>query len=58
MKRMKRENGRVIIDISEDEYQWLIFALGAATATLGPPVLKLDNAINEGNPAWTPYPIK
>jgi hypothetical protein len=61
---MKRENGRVLIDISEDDFYGLVFVLGFAggaaveqkngVVTLRR-TLELANAINEGNPNWTPY---
>ena len=61
---MKRENGRAVIDITEDDYEILLWALGVATTTTAPegcPVnwrlLALANRINEGNPAWVPYEI-
>jgi len=49
---MKRENGRVVIDIPEDDYDWLMMCLGAAAAcsALQNMAVKLANAINEGNP--------
>jgi hypothetical protein len=53
---MQREAGRVRIDISEDEYELLMWALGVATFNDGPDwrLVELANAINEGNPKWTP----
>jgi hypothetical protein len=61
---MRREGGRVLIDISDDDYNWLMMVLGFATAHATPygivrpiGVLRLANAINEGNPNWTPYEI-
>ena len=60
---MKRQNWRVLIDISEDQFISLISALGYA---VGAAIkdderdhfrswIRLANAINEGNPNWTPY---
>jgi hypothetical protein len=60
---MRRENGRVVIDISQDEFDELLLALGYAAGDLmregGNPyaMLRLANSINEGNPAWTPYEL-
>lgn len=36
---MRREDGRVVIDLSVDEF------------------MALANAVNEGNPNWTPYAV-
>lgn len=65
---MRREGGRVVIDISGDEYTLLLLALGVATGKASMPdrardlpgalmdhFLRLANSINEGNPNWTPY---
>jgi hypothetical protein len=62
---MKRENGRVLIDIGEDDFEILIFlmGLGAGTAQregstgLFWRFISLANAVNEGNPNWTPYEV-
>jgi hypothetical protein len=57
---MKRENGQVIINISEDEFAILLLALGFAIGSTKSWTQKriwflLANSINEGNPNWTPY---
>jgi hypothetical protein len=58
-----RQNDRIIIDISEDEFDSLLIALGyaiGARSTHEPlPYgwLRLANSINEGNPNWTPYKL-
>ena len=68
-----RANGRVLIDISEEEYTSLLFmmgyAIGAQCDRELPPKrrnerdiqvarwLQLANSINEGNASWTPYEI-
>jgi hypothetical protein len=60
---LRRVAGRVLIDISEDDYETLMLVLGFATGrAIGRPdlmrpktILMLANAINEGNPNWTPY---
>ena len=63
---MKRENGRVLIDISEDQFGSLLLCLGyaiGAAASDGKATktannwLRLTNAINEGNPHYTPYKV-
>ncbi len=51
------QNGRVIIDISEQDFNLLLMCLGAATATLGTGMLGLANRINEGNPNWSQYKL-
>ncbi len=61
---MKRENGRVLIDISEDEFETLLIVIGYAVGarSLGEPLphswISLTNAVNEGNPRWTPYQVE
>lgn len=57
---IRREGGRVLIDISEGEYEELMMALGYAAGALlrergsAKGVLRLADAINEGNPDYTP----
>lgn len=60
----RREGGRVMIDISEEEYVSLIAMLAyAAGNALGEgvdrskSVLRLLNSINDGDPNWTPLEI-
>lgn len=61
---MRRENGRVFIEISEDEWDVLLIVLGFAAGHacdqdwerhLQRSIFRLANSINEGNPNWTPY---
>lgn len=60
-----RENGKVQITLSGEEYNSLLlmtgYAAGAAESGGHEGIrnswLKLANAINEGNPDWTPYEI-
>jgi hypothetical protein len=60
---MKRENGRVLIDISEDDWQQLLMMMGFALGKM--PLwssefncgLRLVNSINEGNLNFTRYEI-
>ena len=70
---MRREGGRVLIDICEEDYGWLMIALAFATGASVREVLdravdaprwcsaarwlRLANSINEGNPDWTPYAV-
>jgi hypothetical protein len=61
---MQRINGRVIIDISEDEYMSLMLALGYAIGArhrdegrLPKGWLLLSNAINAWNPHFIPYEV-
>jgi hypothetical protein len=59
---MKRENGRVVIEIEEGQFALLLLALGIATGNAGQSdfaaaFLRLANTINEGNPDWTPYKL-
>lgn len=60
----RRENGRVVIDISEDEFAELLlamgFAIGGASGFQGfrQAWLRLVNSINEGNPNFTPYEVQ
>jgi hypothetical protein len=54
---------RVTLELSRDEFSWLRIALShaAAYATEKPAVLRqfleVSNAINRGNPDWTPYEV-
>jgi hypothetical protein len=58
---MRREGGRVVIDISEDEFNSLLIMTGYAIAArrahepLPYGWVRLANSINEGNPNFTPY---
>ena len=64
---MRRENGRVVIDLSEEDWDGLLRVLGFAWASARTEaaevrtvlskdfILRLANAVNEGNPRWTPY---
>jgi hypothetical protein len=55
---MRRENGRVLIDISEHEYVCLLFMLGYALGCNSrPDWWRLVNSINDGNPDYIPYAI-
>ena len=61
---MRREGGRVVIEISEDEFDLLLIAMGYATAAATTSglawrnnMLRLVNAINEGNLNYTPYEV-
>ena len=69
---MRREGGRVVIEISSDEFHSLLLCLGYATGAasrrfggdvpsrdrmLADSWFRLANSINEGNPHWTPYGV-
>jgi hypothetical protein len=61
---MKRENERIQIDISVDEWGNLLLLMGYALAARRKQTgimpwhwLRLINSINEGNPQFTPYEI-
>ena len=62
---MTRENGRVKIDISEDDFDLLNFAIGTVHGTaasrnqpaLVARLLRLVNTINEGNGAFVPLEV-
>ena len=53
---------RVQFDISRDDFELLLLALGMATGSVQDTPMRrllfeLANRINEGNPNWTPYEI-
>jgi hypothetical protein len=56
---LKRENGRVYFDLTEEEFARLMLLLGIKVGERGPDNLReglaLANAINEGNPTWAKY---
>jgi hypothetical protein len=62
---MRREGARVVIDIENVEFGQLTLCLGYAIGAarrngamdLARQWLILANAINEGNPRWTPYQV-
>ncbi len=60
---MRRENGRVVIEISLVEWEALLVTLGIAVGAVSrnspifPQMVRLINVINEGNPNFTPYEI-
>lgn len=47
----RRENGRVYLDLSVEDFDALLFSLGVAAAH---PERSLAS---EGNPQWTPYAL-
>jgi hypothetical protein len=66
----RREGGRVVIELSEDEWRQLRLALGYAclesaredTSKGFAKMIRLTNSIieypyDEGNPHWTPYAV-
>lgn len=60
MAFQEKENGEVQITLTKDEFNWLVFAMGLAAggankdANLFTRMVKLTNAINDGNPNWAP----
>jgi hypothetical protein len=60
----REENGQVILTISRDDYNSILFALGAMAGNAtkhGSDLswhLQLMNRINEGNPNYTPYQVE
>jgi hypothetical protein len=59
----KRGDGKVTFTLTEDQFALLMMAIGMALGSSYPhPIssrmLALANAINEGNPDWTPYELK
>jgi hypothetical protein len=60
MPMTRTADGRVQIDMSEDDFAMLLMALGVATAAgISTPsdILALVNRMNEGNPDWRPYDV-
>ena len=61
-----REGDTVRIEISLDQFEMLLLTLGLATGAAyrngyrnqAHDVMRLANAINEGNSNWTPYEVK
>jgi hypothetical protein len=54
----------VTIELSDEEFEALVLALGTAAGAAGPAdrpwfwaLIKLANAVNRSNPRWTPYEI-
>lgn len=60
----RRDGDRVTIELTTEQYHTLLlqlgYAMGAASARgeSTDPHLRLVNAINEGNPNWTPYAVE
>ena len=60
---MRLDGGRVLIDISEEEFTILLLMLGWAVGNRSvqeavPGWWLLVNSINEGNPHFTPYTVE
>ncbi len=55
----KREGDRIIIDLTQEQWEILVYALGYATGNahhgLQKVLWQLANEINDGNPNWVPY---
>jgi hypothetical protein len=60
---MRRENGKVLIEITDAEFAMLLLALGFATGSttddrdLKIRILRLVNSVNEGNPDFDSYAV-
>jgi hypothetical protein len=61
----KREGANVVLTLTQDQYEMLTLALGIAAGRASRDGdtsafncwLILANAVNEGNPGWTPYEV-
>jgi hypothetical protein len=55
----REENGQVILTMSRDDYERILFRLGAAFGACNwrcmDEELRFLNRLNEGNPNFTPY---
>jgi hypothetical protein len=57
---------RVMIDLSREEFEALLYCLGIALGhalkehrlDVADSMFRLTNAVNEGNPGWTPYEVE
>jgi hypothetical protein len=63
MMPWSEKGDRVVIDMTREEYNLLLIALGYATGAaknldLQQAFLRLVNMINEGNPNYTPYEVE
>jgi hypothetical protein len=60
----REENGQVILTMSRDDYDWILFGLGALTGQRmrdglsAEPVMELMNRLNEGNPHYAAYKVE
>jgi hypothetical protein len=56
------ENGQVVLRMSKEDYERILFRLAAATARCHwrflDKEMQLLNRINEGNPNYTPYQVE
>jgi hypothetical protein len=59
---MRRENDRIYIELSAQQFEVLLLGLGMAAGCaakdnpgLFRSLLRLANAVNEGNPEWMAY---
>lgn len=58
------ENGFVVLRMTREDYEFLMFNLGACIAaqqihrgTTLPRLIGMSNRLNEGNPHYTPYQV-
>ena len=60
----REENGQVVLTMTREDYNWILFALGCLTGqrmrdgTAIEPVLEFMNRLNQGNPNYTPYQVE
>lgn len=57
-------NGQVVLTMSHEDYQMLLFALGIATGSALKdakpikPILEFMNRLNQGNPNYSAYQVE
>jgi hypothetical protein len=60
----REENGQVVLTMSREDYERVLFRLGAAMATKALSANRWDeefrflNRLNSGNPHYTPYQVE
>jgi hypothetical protein len=60
----REQDGQVVLTLSKEDYNHLLFLLGGATGMAMrdgvriDSILKLMNRLNEGNPHYTPYQVE
>ncbi len=56
----ERKDGRVYIDMPQEDYDRILFAIGYAASGIGPVKewLGLANRLNEGNKDYRPYKVE
>ena len=57
------KDGQVVLTMSREDYDWILFALGALAGGRARdgadtmPIVSLLNRLNQGNPNYTPYQV-